>query len=85
MYASHLCKLACGDRIIKKNFGGVFPCDGLAARRAGCLYFIANLDPKHLPGSHWVAIAFRKDIAMYFDSYGRPPMQKNILTFLRRN
>lgn len=85
MYASHLCKLACGDPFIKNKFGGVFPCDGLPAHKAGFLYFIVNLDPKHLPGSHWIAIAFKKDIALYFDSYGRAPMQKDILTFLRRN
>lgn len=85
MYASHLCRLACGDTFIKKKFGGVFPCDGLPEHKADFLYFIVNLDPKHLPGSHWTAIAFKKNIAFYFDSYGRPPLQKYILKFMSEN
>lgn len=87
MYASHLCKLACGDHFIKKKFAGVFPCDGLTMQKRNpyFLYYIVNLDPKHLPGTHWVAIAFKKDVALYFDSFGRPPMQRNILNFLKRN
>lgn len=85
MYASHLCRLACGDAFIKKKFGGVFPCDGLPKHKAGFLYFIVNLDPKHLPGSHWIAIAFKKNVAFYFDSYGRPPLQKDILNFMNGN
>lgn len=85
MYASHLCRLACGDTFIKKKFGGVFPCDGLPEHKGVFLYFIVNLDPKHLPGSHWTAIAFKKNTAFYFDSYGRPPLQKDILNFMNGN
>ena len=85
MYASHLCRFACGDAFVKRKFGGVFPSDGLPAHKANFLYFIVNLDAKHLPGSHWISIAFKKNIAFYFDSYGNPPTEKNILSFMKRN
>ena len=85
MYASHLCRLACGDRLIKKKFGGVFPSDGLPAQKNNFKYFIANLDPKHLPGSHWISIAFKNNTAFYFDSFGHVPKQKDILKFMNRN
>lgn len=85
MYASHLCRFACGDVQIKKKFGGVFPRDALPTHKDKFCFFIVNLDPKHLPGSHWVAVAFKKDTSFYFDSYGRPPIHRDILNFLVKN
>lgn len=85
MYASHLCRFACGDSHIKKNFGGVFSRDTLPVRKGRFCFFIVNFDRKHLPGSHWVAIAFKGNTATYFDSYGRPPIHEDILNFLEKN
>src|SRR5271167_1590457 len=34
---------------------------------------IVNLEPNHLPGSHWVAIYRRAAKGYYFDSFGRLP------------
>ena len=70
---------------IKQKFGGIFPSDGLPTHKANFLYFIVNLDAKHLPGSHWIAIAFKKNVAFYFDSYGNPPTEKNIFRFVKKH
>ena len=48
--------------------------------------FVANVDPDTKPGSHWVAFYIQdKWHGEYFDSYGRPPLQKAFIRFLQRN
>lgn len=79
-----LCRFACGDKFIRKGFGGVFSCDTLPKLRNKFNSFIINLDRHTLPGSHWVAVHFKNEKASYFDSYGRPP-SKIILKFLKAN
>ena len=44
-----------------------------------------NTDISTDPVEHWVAIYFRRDQAIYFDSYGRPPEEEYVLPFLERN
>lgn len=80
-----ICRLACGDLNIKRHFGGVFASDDLPERKKKFISFVVNIDPKRLPGSHWIGIFFKQNTALYFDSYGRPPTNKNILKFLKRN
>lgn len=80
-----LCRFACGDANIRRSFGGVFASDNISENVGKFSSFIVNLDSKNLPGSHWVAIFFRNDVAFYFDSYGYPPINKSILRFLKKN
>lgn len=80
-----LCKLACGDNEIKKKFGGVFAADTLPKNRGIFSKFIVNLDGKRLSGSHWCAIIFKQNKAIFIDSYGLPPTVKTILQFMKRN
>jgi len=48
--------------------------------------YVINTDDSHLPGTHWVAVYFPHGGSVeYFDSYGLPPMEKDILEFMRRN
>ena len=48
--------------------------------------YIINTDTSDKPGEHWVAIYFRNnDEAIYFDSYGLPPLEDYILQFIQRN
>ena len=47
--------------------------------------YIVNTDISMDPGEPWVAIYFRRDQAIYFDSYGRPPEEDYVLQFLKRN
>ena len=48
--------------------------------------YVINTDTSDKPGEHWVAIYFRNNNeAIYFDSYGLPPLEDYILPFIQRN
>ena len=51
----------------------------------GMKAYIVNIDISTDPGEHWVAIYFRRDQVIYFNSYGRPPEEQYVLPFLERN
>ena len=57
------------------NFQGVFASDMLPQKtRKRNSSYICNLDPSHMPGSHWICIYFPpKGPPEYFDSFGFPP------------
>lgn len=47
---------------------------------------VVNTDPHYRPGQHWVAIYIDKNgNGDYFDSYGMPPLYKEIKEFLEDN
>ena len=46
--------------------------------------YIVNTDNNNQPGQHWVALFFNGREAIYFDSYGNPPLQP-IMTFMENN
>lgn len=86
---SDLYREALKDPKVARYFQGVYPVDmlpySLMPRPSS---IIVNLDPHNEPGSHWVAIHFPKNeyrFALFFDSYGRPPLDPRILAFLTRN
>lgn len=73
------------DNILKQNFIGVFPVDMLPKIYNVPCSLIVNLDPRRLPGSHWVALYFMKNNKCeYFDSYGRLP-DSLILKYISQN
>lgn len=80
-----LCQLACSDNYLKLIFQGVFPSDSMPNHVPKHSAFIINLDPKYLPGSHWIGVYFRNKTVHYFDSYGLKPSNKNILHFLHNH
>ena len=45
--------------------------------------YIVNTDISTDPGEHWVAIYFRRDQVIYFDSYGRPPEENMFYHLLK--
>jgi len=57
------------------NFIGVFSIDTLPAYldRSKTIKLIVNLQPRHLPGNHWIAIYRKNGRGFYFGSYGRAP------------
>ena len=58
-------------------------CQGFTTREETTGYEgIVNTDISTDPGEHWVAVYFRKDQAIYFDSYGRPPEEQYVLSFI---
>ena len=76
------------DPSARRVFVGVFSRDDLpervCARRRSA--FVINTDKKTGPGEHWVSVFFNgKGSGEYFDSFGAPPLHKNITTFLSKN
>lgn len=63
------------------DFLGVYASDQLpdiSGIGHGCL--VANYDPSHMPGTHWIAMCFKGGRGYYFDSYGYgPDMDDKIL------
>lgn len=67
-------------------FKGVFPCDSLPIKFSLPAIFVINLSPHNEPGSHWVAIYIATNrYAYYFDSFGFPVNNINILRFLKKH
>ena len=83
----HIERLAIAHNALSSCFHGVYPLDGLPNH----LQFypaalVVNTHPRHKRGEHWVAIFVNsKRRAVYFDSYGLPPLKKRLVTFLNRN
>lgn len=67
-------------------FKGVFPSDMLPKKFSLPAAFIINLSHHDSKGSHWVGLYINKEKnAEYFDSFGFPPNQKEIVKFIRLN
>jgi len=75
---------ALSDPCLKRCFGGVYASDTLPPKRRGRA-FIINLDKSSLPGSHWVAVYFKRKRVYYYDPYGIKPFLPSILNFIKRN
>jgi len=69
-----------------KGFVGAFPLDNIPKPRTLPYGVIVNTHPSQLPGEHWVAIFITKDgLGEYFDSFGLPPLKKQLNDFLEVN
>ena len=75
------------DPVCRPLFGGVYPCDQLPqSKPPGKRLYVANTDPAHRPGEHWVAFYFHPNgTCYYFDSYGLPPARQSFHDFMGRN
>jgi len=61
------------DRVIRrhlKDFDVVFSVDTLPDNPR---LLVANTDPAHRPGQHWIAICIKDGCGEFFDSLGRRP------------
>jgi len=58
-----------------KKFKGVYSKD-LLPRKLNYGFYIINLDDSKNEGTHWVAFLRDKNINIYFDSFGSPPIDK---------
>lgn len=68
----------------KKTFKGVFASDDLPFNVKLPACFVINLSRKTESGSHWVALFINiYGHAYYFDSFGIPPRNKEIIFFIR--
>ena len=85
MNTHQISNILSSDCELSTSFVGVFASDRLPKHCEQPAALICNLDPHNQPGSHWVAIYIENDIGEYFDSYGLPPLNKNIVSFLQNN
>ena len=71
-------------RDLGSSFGGVYPRDLLPPTLDGKAIVI-NTDPHDQPGAHWVCVYLNSPVVEYFDSYGLPPMHRDIQDFIARH
>lgn len=88
MNSTQLTNAVMSDRLGQNLFRGVFPADELTSQNVidyPCGY-IANTDPSHKPGTHWVCFFFDKNKkGEFFCSYGKPPKDYKFETWLANN
>ena len=88
MRTKQLKKALRSHRDMQKIFKDVYASDKLPRiPKQKTLALIANTDPSHKPGQHWVAVFFNKTTVYYFDSYGRSPTGtpfQKLMTYRKR-
>ena len=70
--------------LLAKDFQFVLPCDffkRMDIKKNEC--YICNLSDSESKGTHFVAIRVKHDKVLYFDSFGRPCNNKDILEKLK--
>lgn len=75
------------NKFLSSSFIGVFPCDYLTFKvnKYPCS-LVVNTDPSYKEGEHWVCFYIDKNKTIeYFDSYGVPPLNDEILNFYKEN
>lgn len=73
-----------GRQLLGAEFRGVFPLDRIPNRLLPG-YYIINLDKSYEAGSHWCAICKTTRSAIFYDSFGRTQMLKQIPELSRLN
>ena len=69
-----------------QGFKGVYPRDELPEITRKPAALIVNTDMSSLPGEQWIAIILKRNgRGEYFDSFGLPPLHKEIIKFLNEN
>ena len=75
MDSAEIEKIMAESRVARKYFLGCFPADGIPRPQNFPYSLIVNEDPKTQRGSHWTGLFVpNKEQAIYFDSYGRDPI-----------
>ena len=64
------------DLVTKKRYLGAFPACEIPISKKRCYFFITNTDRHDKPGKHWTAWMVEGDKVEFFDSFGRPPNNK---------
>jgi hypothetical protein len=87
MYSNEIEQVLSKEEWFQKGFCGVLAINQLShfkVKTRPCA-FIVNTDNENLPGEHWFSIYIpEKGIVEYFDSYGHPPMNKEVYHFLTK-
>ncbi len=69
-YSTDLDKL--GKYYFKSMFVGCFPSDKIPVLTKERCYAIVNLDRSNEDGSHWIALVYKNNKYIFYDSFGRP-------------
>lgn len=68
------------------QFVGVYPCDAIPNFSSRPCALIVNTDTANEPGEHWIAIILKeKGKALYFDSFGFPPLISSMQKYINEN
>jgi hypothetical protein len=68
------------------QFEGTYPRDMLPKIKKLPYGIVINTDPSNKQGEHWVAMYIDiNGVGEYFDSFGLPPLHKEIVSFLDKN
>lgn len=83
LYTDEIHTIIHSDPIASKYFVGVYPSDRIPTLNSLPAGVVLNLDSSQESGSHWVAAWVNSNgTAVYFDSYGLPPLKRSIISFL---
>jgi len=63
------------------NYGGCFSCDNIPLVKSPT-NFIVNLSKESESGSHFIALVIKDQSIFYFDSFGLPCTNDDILTYM---
>jgi hypothetical protein len=86
LFTSQISDALSSDPFVSPVFLGVFACDQLPPSIAYPCAVVANTDSSDKSGEHWVAFYFDENgVGEYFDSYGLPPNNSDLFTFLVNN
>lgn len=66
---------------ICQNYGGCFSCDTIPIIKAP-INFIVNLSKEREIGTHFIALIIKEQSIFYFDSFGLPCTNEDILTYM---
>jgi len=66
------------------NYLGCYAADEIPRRLKRPCTIIVNTDPIGQPGTHWIGLLLKKNKAFYFDSFGLPLIQIDILNYLKK-
>lgn len=83
LFTDEIFNIIHSDPIASKCFVGVYPSDRIPSLKSLPAGIVLNFDSSRQSGSHWVAAWVNEDgSAVYFDSYGLPPLKSSIVSFL---
>ena len=71
------------SRALGESFAGVYPRDLIPSQlKPYEKAIVVNTDPHDRPGKHWVCLYVNSPFVEYFDSYGMPPLHREIVRFM---
>lgn len=67
----------------ERSFGGCYPSNKIPIFYHFPCTIVVNTQSDDKPGQHWVAVHMTKFTSFYFDSFGLPALEPDILKYLK--